>query len=289
MIKKLVLTTLVLTFSSLITAVQPVTLPGLDNPHQIEVDSDFFYIVDGTTVYIYSIVDFSQKKRFGREGEGPREFKRRARLNVQANHLLVNSVTRISFFTKKGEFIKEMNAKFNSLGDFFPLEKHYVNTSFIQEGKRLYYTLNLYDENLKKVKSICQLTRNEQQSGMKINALDWGFPKFCTYKDLVICEELDKELYAFDKTGKKLFTLIPKVEKLPVSKEYKRRFFNYLETRYKQEYERVKSRLQFPPYFPGIELSPVELYPFTIRNGNLYRLRDNEETEEWEFFISKIE
>ena len=99
----------------------------------------------------------------------------------------------------------------------------------------------------------------------------------------------------------------------------------------KQEYERVKRRLEFPEYFPviqdflaaddkiyvvtfksiddkkevlvydlggkflkkvyfpGIEQSPFQLYPFTVRNGNLYRLHDNDETEEWELFISKIE
>ncbi|MCP4213373.1 MAG: 6-bladed beta-propeller [bacterium] len=328
--KQIILFFLVLCVPFTFQYAKTVTLPGLDNPHQIAVDKDSLYIVDNTTVYIYSLKDFSQKFKFGRQGEGPGEFKRYAGITIQADQILVNSMARLSFFDKNGKFIREQNAATNTLGGFLPMDKLYISTSFLKEDKRMFYTLNLYDENLVKGKLICRLSRNEQASGMKINALDWGFPKYQVYKNNVYCEELDKEIYGFDVSGKKILTLIPKDEKLPVSSAYKNRFFKTLELRNKEEFVRVKPRLQFPShfptirdfrvtndkvyivtfkivddaveilvydlqgkflektFFPGIEQNPFSLHPFFIKGDKLYRLRDNEETEEWELFISGL-
>jgi hypothetical protein len=75
---------------------------------QIDVDSNHLYVSQLSTVYIYSLEDFQLKNKFGKEGEGPQEFKGYALLNVQPQVLLINSMGKLSFFNKDGTFIKEM-------------------------------------------------------------------------------------------------------------------------------------------------------------------------------------
>ncbi|MCP4146742.1 MAG: hypothetical protein GY757_03235 [bacterium] len=246
-----------------------VTLPELTNPNYLVVDAanNCFFVTDGVTVHVYSLDDFKLKKKFGREGEGPQEFKSYAAPDISAKQLIVNSRARLSFYTRDGEYVKEINAKGMCLGPYLPLGDQYVNTSMGQEGKTRHYTVNFYDSQLKMVKTFGQLTRNEQQ-GKKINAIDWGYAKFRVYKDRVYCEELDNQLFVFDKEGKKVLTmdihsLVPGYKKVKVSEEYKTRFFNYMKARYKQEYERVKTRLIFPEYFTVIR-------DFLVSDGKIY-------------------
>lgn len=105
--------------------------PELTNPGQILVDpsSKNIYISDRTTVYIYSLTDFKLKKKFGKSGEGPREFKRYANLFLTSDYLLVNSVSRATFFTKDGKYIREMNSKTANLGPFLLIGENFVNAS----------------------------------------------------------------------------------------------------------------------------------------------------------------
>jgi len=249
-----------------------VDLPDLANPGQIIVDpgSKNLYIADGTTIYIYSLNDLKLKKKFGKSGEGPREFKRYANLFLTSKHLLVNSVARVTYFTKEGDYIKEKNAKSANLGPFFPIGNNYVNTGMDRSEKVLKYSLNLYDQNLNKIKTIGFLSRNEQRGKKRINALDWGFPKFRIFNNRIYCEELDNELLVFDIEGNKLFqwdihSLIPGYEKVRVTDEYKNRFYKILKLQVRQEYERVKKQLDFPTYFTIIK-------EYIIRDQNIFIL-----------------
>ncbi|MFC2146254.1 hypothetical protein ACFLRT_02725 [Acidobacteriota bacterium] len=61
--------------SSFQLGAQVVSLPGLINPDSIMVDNHHIYITDSETIYIFSVVDFELKTKFGKLGEGPKEFK----------------------------------------------------------------------------------------------------------------------------------------------------------------------------------------------------------------------
>ncbi|MFC2155329.1 hypothetical protein ACFLRB_02405 [Acidobacteriota bacterium] len=92
---------------SLLLSGKVVPLPDLLNPNVIMADNDRLYIADGTSIFIYSAKDFSLLKKFGREGEGPREFLDKIyTIGVQGEYLTVNSVAKLSFFTKDGQFVK---------------------------------------------------------------------------------------------------------------------------------------------------------------------------------------
>ncbi|MFC2146666.1 hypothetical protein ACFLRT_04815 [Acidobacteriota bacterium] len=75
-----------------------IPLANLSRPTAVEVSKDNAYIVDGIHVYIYSLTDFKLKKKFGRIGEGPQEFKSWILLYVKPDHIFINSPNKISYF-----------------------------------------------------------------------------------------------------------------------------------------------------------------------------------------------
>ena len=94
-----------------------VPLPGLGKPNSITLDENHIYIADWGYISIYALKDFHLEKKFGKRGEGPGEFFLNDMDNfglgimVEPDYILVNSVSKISYFTKKGEFTREKRVK----------------------------------------------------------------------------------------------------------------------------------------------------------------------------------
>ncbi|MCP4153652.1 MAG: hypothetical protein GY757_38340, partial [bacterium] len=86
-------------------AAKVVPLPDLKRPFFIKVDDSQVYISDGPTVSVYFLKDLSLIKKFGRQGEGPREFKTSRRnagavmISLTDELIVVNSVNKISLYT----------------------------------------------------------------------------------------------------------------------------------------------------------------------------------------------
>ena len=83
-----------------------VPLPGHLNPKAVYANGDQIYITEEASIYIYGREDFKLRKKFGREGEGPQEFRGFGSLYVYPDYLLVNSTGRISFFTRPGNSLR---------------------------------------------------------------------------------------------------------------------------------------------------------------------------------------
>lgn len=69
------------------------TFSEVMKPGGMKISKDYIYITQGTTIYIYSISDYKLKKKFGKSGEGPKEFNRFAALIIQKNKLIINSIS----------------------------------------------------------------------------------------------------------------------------------------------------------------------------------------------------
>ena len=50
------------------------TIPELMGPQFLAVDDSRFYVSEGATVSIFDLKDFHLIKKFGKEGNGPKEF-----------------------------------------------------------------------------------------------------------------------------------------------------------------------------------------------------------------------
>lgn len=72
-----------------------IELPEIINPDSITVDKNHIYITDFPSVYIYSLKDYRLIKKFGRIGEGPKEWLKYALLSLHDNHLVISDQNKI--------------------------------------------------------------------------------------------------------------------------------------------------------------------------------------------------
>ncbi len=256
-----------------------VPLEDLVNPRMLVVDQEKkeCLIADGITVYIYSLPDFNLKKKFGKAGEGPREFLGGVGIRVQPDYILVNSRNKLSVFSREGTFIKEMRAvsgkRFNPLG-----KQQYVGQGFAVDKGIGYETVNIYDAKLEKVLELSRRESPIQQSG-KIPVL--STPQFFrTYKNKVYyLNKRGFEIYGADDKGNILFT---------INREYERRTFNdkdragfeeYFKTSpgTRKNYQLLKDRIIYPTDYPAVRQLRVtedKIFVLTYKKvkGNLSEL-----------------
>jgi hypothetical protein len=288
--KKTTLFFLLLFLASSVFAGQAVVLPELNNPFLMEVEGSKMYITEGPHIYIYSLTDFKLIKKFGKQGEGPKEFRVNPFRNagsvwiyLQPDHILVNSIGKVSYFSKDGKYISE---KVAPNGVFQPMvnKKQFIAYGYIQDEneKANYVTVNIYDENFKKGK---ELYRQQQpfQTGREINPFDMIGPLNYAYQDKIFIKGQKGIIHVFDQKGEKLMAVTHDYEKLNVISKDKEGILNWYKTNpmTKQLYDIIKDRIKFPSYFPHIRW-------FTLADQKIYVLSYKKEGEKSQFYIFDI-
>lgn len=310
-------------------------LPELTKPSSITVDKERIYIVDEPAILIYSLNDFKLIKKFGQRGEGPSEFKilpgfNLLRINLLPDSIAVNSMNKISYFTKTGEFLRETKTPFRS-PKLHPLGKRFVGTRVISENKKSIFAVNIYDEHFNKVKEIFRQD-NFVQPGASANPLLTRPASVHICRNRIFVDGADGIVHCFDDKGEKLFSIKNTYEKRKVLESDKTEVQQVykIDPRTRAFYETLKTQFRFPEFFPFIrsyvvvdkkiyvlpykfkqgkgvlyiydlngkplkkslvsiaEKNILELFPFTIKDGKLFQIIDNEETEEWDLHISDI-
>jgi hypothetical protein len=252
--KKVYLLLVLPVFACLVFAEKAAVFPGYSTPAQIAVDDHHIYIVEEATISVHSLKDFKLEKKFGRMGEGPQEFKSKPSINVQSDVILVNSAARVSFFSKDGIFLKEVN-HIVSGSQFVPLGKQFIGYNLMMEkdGKR-YSTVNLYDSKFRKIKEVCRKESITQPGkGWKL------FSK--TYLKFLICDnkiftagDIDFIIDVFDANGEKLFSINQAYERIKFSAEHAKKVLDYYKFRptTRPDYEWWEKNIHFPHRFPAI-------------------------------------
>jgi hypothetical protein len=128
-VKKILVSITTIFLVGILYGTKPVTLSELSRPAIFIVKFDKAYILEKTTIYIHSLKDFKLIKKFGRAGEGPREFKttdggKPMSMAFHQNELVVNSLNKFSYFTPDGEFIKEIKVTVDTL--LYPIKDRYL-------------------------------------------------------------------------------------------------------------------------------------------------------------------
>jgi hypothetical protein len=245
--------------SVMIFAEEVVPFPNLVKPDSITIDGSRIYISDDIQVCIYRLDDFSLEKRFGQQGEGPREFMRNRQtgmpplsIDVQTDHLMVNSMNKISFFTKQGRFIEER--KVLDRGDkFLPLGKGFVGEGDRREATSRYITVNLYDPSLNKVKEIFKVLHPLQQIGSGFKMINAPRTFHTSHNRLFVAMESDFIIRVFDLQGNPLYQIEHEFSKKKITDDEKKRVIKYVQNhpRFKELYPILKP-LRFPQYYPAI-------------------------------------
>jgi hypothetical protein len=192
------------------------------------------------------------KKRFGKRGEGPREFIFRIgiTINVQTENILVLSTGKLSYFTKDGEFIKA--TKFMpSYGKFTPVGGRYVGGGSPNTPEYFVVALNLFDSNLKFKKEICRMRIPKLKDKRLFLVTPWDFHTYD--RKIFLAAEADFKINVFDETGKELYAITHDYERVKVTDQLRNRFFDYVKKyRPPRSYALMKKFFKFPDYFPAV-------------------------------------
>jgi hypothetical protein len=252
-------------------------LPDIMKPDQMEVGKGRLFVSEGANIYIYSLKDFSLIKKFGKQGEGPQEFKINPFgppmvIAVIDDKFWVSSDTKLSTWTLDGEFIKEI--KVPPFQVFFPAKDRYLasGTSQAQNGKS-YLNIGLYDQSLKMIKEL-------YQSDMEVGPnFSWNFPmnpfSFQFYKDViyVVAGKEGFVLYVFNLKGEKITTIKKEYPLIEVPASYKDEILSWFQKspNFKQYFDFFKQRITFRSHFPAIQWMTVtddRIYALTFKQKN---------------------
>ena len=310
------------------------SLPDVMNAEYFVVDGDKFFISEGVHIYIYNLSDYKLLRKIGKEGEGPQEFKVNAQagglvMAIQPDYIYVSSMDKISYFTRNGDFIKEMRKKTSFTTYFYPIGSQHVGITFAEEDKKIFQTVVLYDSGLKRVKEIFRQDHFFQHG--RFNPVG-QLPVVETYKDKIVVGGT-RGIFVFNAKGEKEATIIKPFEEVAVEDSHKKEVIHFYKTdiRLKHLYQSIKQNFQFPPYFcniktfklwddkiyvqtykrkgdqseivildlkgklikktflPVAEKNLFEPYPYSVYNGKFYQLVENIDEEEWELHVFPIE
>jgi len=259
-----------------------VPLPGLGKPDSLTIDGREFYITDQGTIFVYSLEDFTLKRKFGKPGEGPGEFKILPfdriclRIAIQGDTILVNSVSRLSFFTKEGDFIKHMFSQ-RPIQYLKPLGDKMVGYHRWTEDDVMYIGVYLYDPgSLKREKELfkkeyyVQVQRAYDPTifAMVMKNGARRATIYYPYGDKLFMEGNNDEILVFDNTGEQLYTIPPVYEKIRVPETFKKEVMAYLKQRFVTTYPRLKRNVRFRDYFPirSFLVADDKIYVLTFKN-----------------------
>lgn len=271
--------------STVIFAEKLATLPEILKPFHLSVDDQQFYVSENTTIFIYSLKDFKLKKKFGKMGEGPQEFRRPQggsgiMIIPQKDSLVINSMGKVSFYSKEGNFINEIKSPVTAqyMSMFQPIGKHFVGLSFkMGENQTMDLTLNIYDNKLKKIKEI------HKQPFFKQGKMTFPvIPPLIYVSDNKIVTAGEKEFIVkiYDADGKKITTITREYKLLKVNDDYKEGVLDSFKTNpdTKQFYEFFKNMIKFSDDFPAIQV-------FFVDNQKVYIQTYLKKDGRYEFFI----
>jgi len=257
--RKLIVFTLILLSSICIYGKVVASFEEISKPQMMSINEDYLLITEGHSIFVYSTKDYSLIKKFGRAGEGPKEFKI-SRFGTPMiayfykNEIFVSSDSKISFFSHTGNFIKEMKIPPFTL--FRPFMNQYVATgTSTNNDNQNVLVINLHNSNLKKIK---ELYKSDMSIGP--NAF-FTYPisnfSFEPYKNnlFIVRGKEGFVIEVLSKEGKTLYTIKKDFEKIKVSNEYRNKTFKSFETNpnFKQFSEFFKKRTKFKKYYPAIQ------------------------------------
>lgn len=233
-------------------------LPEIINPDSITIDNDLIYITDFPSVYIYSLKDYRLIKKFGRKGEGPKEWLRYALLSLHENYLVISDQNKMLFFSTTGEYIKEIKAKSIIYWGGRPTPNGFIAKNRTTEKDFQYNTIWLYDKNLPRTKEIYRnaFFWQYKKSSDKCNAIEVGGIQFQVYQDYILFRKNpDFTIDVLDKSGEKLYTIQLPYSRLPFPESIKKQYHRYFKTvpPWKRLYQRVAKEIYFPSHLPAIQ------------------------------------
>ena len=268
-------------FSLVIYGKKVSTLPELGKPRHLTVDDTQLYVTESATIFIYSLKDFKLVKKFGKEGQGPQEFQTLPHVpltvDVSTDRLIACSVRKISYFTKQGNYIKEVRAV-NLALNLRLCGERFLGWSQAKTEGVTYNTINLFDSKLNKLREVFRIKDSYQGPGRGYEVLHKVFTYRIYDNKILLPGNDDAIIDIFDSEMNKLLSIRLDQERIEVDQEFKNRLVKHFKTssEIKNIYPMLKP-LIFPDYFPVIS-------DFFVDDGTIYVMTWKRENGSNEFF-----
>jgi len=257
--KKIIAFSLLFSLFIFVNGKKLTTLNEISKPNMLSIEGNNFLITEGTSVFIYSLKDFSLVKKFGKEGEGPREFKISQFgppmiAYFYKGKIFISSSGKISKFTLNGNFIDEMKIPPFSVARPF-LDKFIATGTAENDKGKTALSVNLLDSKMNRIKI---LYKSDFEIGPNMSYI---YPlnnfSFEPYKDklFMIRGKDGFVIDVFNKEGSILYTIKKEEPKIKVDKEYREKTIDSFKTNpnTKQYWEFFKNRIKFKDYYPPVQ------------------------------------
>ncbi len=277
MIKKVLI--LLMIINGFVYAGKIMELPELINPTSMVMDNTRVYFADGPKVLIYSLEKSKLIKKIGQEGDGPGEFRDAPNwpilMHLYNENIIISSFGKISIYTKEGIFKKEIRNKSFAL-NLVPCGKLYVGKGFAQDKGKGYITVNIYDEQLKKIKEIyrekASFQRGSKNKFDPVDATGPGIASDNTHIFLNIGNNRDT-IAAFGQDGKKSYSFTHNFREIELTEEHRKRYMSFLETdpNFRDFVARTKHLFRFNDLFPLIQkffIDEGKIFATSYENNN---------------------
>jgi len=234
-----------------------IVLKELMKPSAIYVGNERLFISEGTSIYIYSLKNYSLINKFGKKGEGPGEFRNTIGLIVPTNTgLIINSVGRLSYYTTGGELIKSFRTgiippQFN----YFPVKDKFVGISMNFKQLNSYFCVSIFDKEFNRQK---QLLKIQQTKNGKIFffAPQIAINSYFVYENKIyILSKNNSAIDILNYKGDKLKSFKHGFKKTKFNKKEKQIFLKLLNKSIKSMKKlsfNLKDNIMLPEYYPII-------------------------------------
>ncbi len=260
-------------------------LGDISRPSIFIVNNNKVYIMEDASVFIYDLKNFKLLKKFGKAGEGPKEFKydandgRPMSMSFYKGQLIVNSTNKMSFFDLDGNYLSEKKIPVDRI--LFPVQDKYlgIGPTMDKEEKKQFLGFTLYSNDFKST-DVVFLSDFEMSNTVKIFLPMTTYTYNPVYKNKIYINSSSDafRIVVKDVSGKVLSVIEKDYPKIKVPGNFREEALEYFRTspRFKRAFEFVKKVLKIREYYPqirDIQIVDDHIYVLTFkRQGELWEL-----------------
>ncbi|UCH97404.1 MAG: hypothetical protein JSV88_11280 [Candidatus Aminicenantes bacterium] len=258
-------------------------------PEMIEVSDNEIYVVEGASIFIYSLKDLSFIRKFGQKGEGPGELKVNAGftniLFTPGDSVLFLGIDKAIRFAKTGQVIKEFRIP-PITNYLYPIGKNYVGVRFkaiAQQKPNI--AVVLFNQEMEEIK---ELYAQPMSGGQQLLDLTNDALNISIYKDKIFIDQSPKGfvISVLDANGNQLYHIQKEYKKIKFTEKHKEMALN----RIKQDkairaigWENLKSLIQI---IHGDYLPPIR--DLTVTDERIYVKTSHKQGDKDEFIIMDL-
>lgn len=261
--KRLIIVVLIISnFITQLWGGRVIPIPDHLKPFRIRIQGEFAVIAEGPEIFIYRLEKETGLKllhRFGKAGEGPREFKlfpeESPELDLHPDTIVATSINKVSFYNFKGEYQGETRIKGGRRQFYRKMGEHLIGEYQTRYDNQTYVAIGLFDMVGNKIKELFRYLYHAQR-GKQYNPIGRGIytPNVFVYKNAIY---IGGQLYAnsihvTDVDGKNVATIKAAPGKIKFTDRDKQGWIDsfMLNDEYKKIYAVMKKRFKYPEYFP---------------------------------------